>query len=49
MRLREDTSHENFEEATSGCVLGCEHRVEAQKGQRSALNNIKKAKDFDAI
>ena len=40
------TTLENIEEVTSECVLGWVHRTEAQ---RSMLNNMKEAKDFDTI
>ena len=30
-------------------MLNWEHRVEAQRAQRSIFNNIKECKDFDAI
>ena len=36
-------------EATSECVLTWAHRLAAQMAQRSALNNIKEAKEFDTI
>ena len=47
--LREVTCLENIEEATGKHVPGRVHRVEAKRSQQSTLNNIKEAKDFDAI
>ena len=46
--LREVTTLGNIE-ATSECVLIWACRVEVQRAQRRMLNNIKEAKDFDAI
>ena len=43
--LREVTTLENMEEATSECVLSWVQRVEVQRAQRNMLNNIKEAKD----
>ena len=47
--IREITTLENIEEATSEYVLCWMHRVEAQRAQRSVLYTIREAKDFDAI
>ena len=47
--LREVTMLVDIEEAISACVLTLVHRLEANRAQRSALNNIKEAKEFDAI
>ena len=47
--LKEVTTLEDIEDATSECVLLCVHRVKTQRSQKSALNDIKEAKDFDII
>ena len=47
--LREVTTIESIEEATSECVLGWACRVEAQSAQRSTLNNTQEDRDFDTI
>ena len=47
--LQQVTTLEYNEEAMSEYMLGLACRVEIKRVQRSALNNIKEAKDFDAI
>ena len=47
--LREVSTPENIEKATSEHVIIWVHRVEEQRAQRSVLNNINEHKDFDVI
>ena len=47
--LREVSAFENTEDATSEQVLLFAQKVEAQRAQKEALDNIKEAKDFGLI
>ena len=47
--LKDVAMLEDIENAMSEHVLLVMHRVEAQRGQKSALNEIKEVKDFDIV
>ena len=47
--LREILALENIDDATSEQVLLLIQRMEGHRAQNEALDNIKKAKDFDSI
>ena len=47
--LREVPTLEDIKDATSGNLLLLTQRVEAQRTQKVALNNIKEAKEFDSV
>ena len=47
--LREITALESVDYATSQCVLIWVQRLETQRAKKELLNNIRGAKEFDAI
>ena len=47
--LKEVATLEDIEDAISGCVLLWAHRLEVQRTQKSAPNEMKEAKDFDVV